>query len=351
MNGNTLAYLQLCQRLSLTPILLKSSSNRPQTTLILSQVVNTGKLEASTDLHVRLVPDISAAAFRCKKTKELALWYILRALNLSGSGVIDKSLVIDQLQKTFNYSQRTAYEHLALGKGLFWQTIKVKGRSRIEICGLLRVAERLCITRILNAHFRELPSSEFATPAKRKAQMYTSIHCPASIKSNPISRDSIAEYTGISKSRQRRLERIARVHRVPNYAMQFQRQRIKVNDKGELVVLPNDSTEFDIERVKVTPVKVEVQGKNRVYRVNKRLPNSYRTKQEPGSHGMLRRISKQLRSFRVDEAQGLVRRYFSGYKRLAKALIARGDGSEGYAKIKPYYRLEAGRQEWALCSI
>ena len=82
MNGNTLAYLQLYQRLGLTPIPLKPSSNKPQTNLLLLEVVNTGKLEASTDFRVRLVPDISAAAFRCKKTKEIALWYILRALNL-----------------------------------------------------------------------------------------------------------------------------------------------------------------------------------------------------------------------------------------------------------------------------
>jgi len=138
MNGNTFAYLQLYQRLGLTPIPLKPPCNKPQTNLVLSQVVNTGKLEASTDFRLRLVPDISAAVFRCKKTKELALWYILRALNPSGTGVIDKSLAIEQLQNSFNYSQRTAYEHLALGEDDFWHTIKVKGRTRIEIYGLGR---------------------------------------------------------------------------------------------------------------------------------------------------------------------------------------------------------------------
>ena len=106
MNGNTPAYLQLYQRLRLTPIPLKLRSKEP------------------LNFQVRLVPDLSAAAFRSKKTKELALWYILRALNLSGSGVIENSLVLEQLQQTFNYSQRTVYEHLALGEGQFWRLCK-----------------------------------------------------------------------------------------------------------------------------------------------------------------------------------------------------------------------------------
>jgi hypothetical protein len=274
-----------------------------------------------------LIPDVSAAALRHNRTRQTALWYILRALNRSGSGFIDRELVVDSLIQRFNYARSTAVHSLRSGDGTFWQTHMVGERERIKIYGLLQVAMYLR-TGITDQHFREVPSSEFDTFGKRTAQIYASIHKPTESHSNPLSRAAITAFTGLTKMTQLRYEKVARVHRIQNYGV------VKWDDH-------------------VQPERVEVEGKNRTYEVNKRLPNSYRTRQQPGSRGMLKKMSRRLRSLLAEEAPTVPeRRYFTGARKLVRALERRGEGEHsGYYKLWPGHRLIYGRQEWVTYTV
>ena len=151
--------------------------------------------------RVRLVPNLSAAAFREKQSKELTVWYCLRAINHWGSGVIDKGRAISGLIDYFGYSLPTAYRHLILGEGHFWQTENVTGRCVLAIYSLDKVCQHLLGVRrpLFDKHFRDLSYQEFNATAKRKAQIYASILKPQSIKGNPISRAAIQGISVVSK--------------------------------------------------------------------------------------------------------------------------------------------------------
>jgi hypothetical protein len=256
------------------------------------------------------------------------LWYILRALNRSGSGVIDRDLVVDSLIQKFNYARRTAYHHLKLGEGSMWETISVRGRTRIRIYGLKQVAMYLGTCIDTDRHFREILDIDFDTFGKRTAQIYASIHKPKDIRSNPMSRAAITAFTGLTKMTQLKHEKVTGVRRVPSYGV------VKIGDE-------------------VRPQRVEVEGKSRTYEVNKRLANSYRTRQQPGAMGMLRKVSRELRSLKADEARKVPsKRYFSGARKLVRALENRGAGEHtGYYKLRPAQRLIYGRQEWATYTV
>lgn len=282
------------------------------------------------DLTLRLIPDISAAALRSHQSKELAVWYILRSIDqavFGGSGVIDKDYATRALVTRFGYSSRSASRHLSAGEGVFWESYFCHSHIRLSIRGLRVVCKHLGTNLETDRHFRKIPGELFNTPSKRKAQIYASCHKPASVVANPITRQSITKYTGLTKSTQRRLERIAHVRRVPHYAMQ------KVGDT-------------------IIPQKVEIRTRTKAYWLDKRLPNSYRTQQEPDTKGMLRSTSKRLRSLIVDEAQQLQKRYFTNIRKLTKALSSRGQGIwEGLYKVRPIERTVRGRQEWLPCTI
>lgn len=284
-------------------------------------------IQASQEVagKIRLVPDLSAAAFRQKRIKELALWHCLRYLNTTGSGKIDEQRAIAGLQGVFHYSKSTIYQHLKLGEGVFWQTVH-PGRNRIDLQSLSSVIRALSIGQLTNSHFVEVSVVEFGSASKRKAQIYASIHHPQGIKLHPISRASIEDFTGISKQRQRRLEEIAHVRRFANYGVSY-----------------------DSETGKCKPMMMEVEGKARVWTIQKRLPNSYQTKQQPGPHGQLKNIRLRTRSLEGREASVLSKVFFNSYNGLVKALAHRSPGSTGYARVSPLIAVVRGRQEWSLC--
>ena len=60
-------------------------------------------------MKIRIVPGLSVAALKAKLSKELALWYCLRAINDWGSGRLDQTKAIYALTHNFNYSKSAAY--------------------------------------------------------------------------------------------------------------------------------------------------------------------------------------------------------------------------------------------------
>jgi len=289
----------------------------------------------SISTPIKLIPDISAAAFKNKSTKTLAMWYCLRFLNYTGSGVIPLSKAIEGLADLFHYSPETAYRHIQQGNGTHWQLVDNKRGSRIQIYALKTVCEYYSIGRITNKHFREIELWQFNTPLKRKSQIYASIHKPQGISGKPISRAAIEDMTGLAKQQQRRYEITAQVKRTPNYAMQ------------------QDNNPLGGEGYK--SIKIEIFTKAKGHRlVNKRLGNSYHTQQLPGSKGMLSKVSKSLgnRSLVLGEASTPLKRFFKSFLKLSKHLL-RGTttAKEGYYLISKGKRIIKGRVEWCLCTI
>ncbi len=287
-------------------------------------------LQQESSITIRLIPDISAAALRSHQSKQVALWYILRAIDgafFGASGAIDKAYIVEILVSRFGYSARSAQRHLAMGEGIWWHTYFNHQKLRVQIHGLAVVCKALGTALETDRHFRAISSEAFNSPAARKGQIYASIHKPAPIRANPISRQSISEHTGLSKPTQIRLERIAHVRKVANYAM-IQQGTTMVSEK------------------------VEVYTRKRCYVLHKRLPNSYRSQQQSAGKGMLRSTSKRLRSLVTDEAPQLTKRYFKGVRSLTKALCSRGkDVQEGYFKLGAKYQTIQGRQEWVKALI
>ncbi len=293
--------------------------------------VKGGYQGAGRPLFVRLIPDLSAAALRRKKHKELALWHRLRVLDISGTGVLSNEIAIEGLVKTFGYSSRTAYRHLELAEGRLWRRSTHRTGPVIEIYGLKTACEYLGTwLNQADRHFRELPASWFQLGQER-AQLYASIHKPQGIRANPISRQSIEGYTGVGKCQQLRLERQAGVR--------------KTNSHGVCQVKDKDG------RTRVVPEKQLVVTKTKQYQVNKRMPNIYHSTAGASNRGMLKRVGSQLsRSLIPDEAIP-TRRYFPGPKSLLRAVREhlrkeRYLPFEGYRLLRNDKRLIRGRIEW-----
>ena len=249
-------------------------------------------------LRVRLVADLSASAFRTRQTKELALWHCLRALNTRGTGQISVEKAVYGLGQYFGYSRRTIFRLLEQGEGVFWQRIAKKRGSVVKIYGLKRVCVMFDTPLFNTARFYEVPAEKFDTLKKRRLALWASVHKPKGIKANPISRASLEEYTGVQRRTQIRYDQEGPVRRTPNYRPQCEQ---------------------------------------------KRLPNSYHNKQEPGHKGMLPRVRRSLKSFKTDEAKLEKRRYFGSIRRL----LANKDRVDlSYLLTRSTERQIKGRLEW-----
>jgi hypothetical protein len=289
-----------------------------------------------TELMVRMVPDLSAAAFKQNKVNELSLWYCLRGLNDAGNGVLTTSLALLGLVKYFGYNSRTAYRQLRSGNEGLWTLETVKGVHRIKLLGLSNTCRYFGISFLTQTYFRDYPAYKLKTARQRRAQVYASFFKPDGIRASPIARQTLTRLTGLSKVQQLDLEKIAHVKKTPNYAMQF----FTFSGTGK------DYT--------VLPIKQLIQTKSSEYYVNKRLPNIYHTQQAASSHGMLRKVSRSLKvtSCIAGEAVPLAKRYFGSFKRLHKGLAARGKGlHEGLYLLNNAYRRIPGRLEWGVESV
>jgi len=297
---------------------------------------NCQELERIPGLQVRLIPDLSAAAFRQKLTKELSLWYCLRAINQPfGDGVLPLDIAIESLINDFGYSRTGAYRRLYQANNKVLEITDNKRRAVIKIYGLNRLCEGLTIKRLYDRHFRQVPAGRFNTLIKRRSEIYASIHHPERIKSNPISRQTISEMTGLHRIQQRRYEKVASVKRTANFAF-----HTVDNPLGPQYV----------------PMKQEIfTRKGGLRDINKRLGNTYHSRQEPSNKGMLQKTSANLRgskSLISVEAPNLVRLFFWTSKKLVKALLKRTRiDKEGFHLISSRKRIKRGRMEWGYVTV
>jgi len=283
--------------------------------------------------QVRLIPDVSAAAFKQKLVLECGLWFRLRVINHWGSSFLDTESAIEGLRDHFGYSRSSAQYQLHKAEGKFLQVKFYKGRSTIKIWGIKRVCQYLGIGRITDAHFREIPVAEFHRD-RTASQLFASLAKPEGIKGNPMPRDVITERTGLHKVQQRRYEKREHIKRTPNFAF--------YQDDGAL------------GRDEIKPLKQEIFSKKKGFRdVNKRLGNTYHSRQQPGSRGMLRRVNAELGGSSTSaEAPTLIKRYFGTFRGLFKTLTRRTESQKEGAYLLPTRkRIKRGRLEWCFVDI
>jgi len=302
----------------------------------ISQQENIVKLPGDKSIPtVRLIADVSAVVLKQKLTLEYGLWLRLRAVNYQGSGFIDTERAIERLQLHFGYSRSSAGYQIKKAKGKFLQ-VKFSPRlqrSTIEIWGLRVVCEYLGITHLTDRHFRDIPATEF-TRDRTLSQIYASTTAPDGIQSNPMSRETITERTGLHKVQQRRYEKREHIKRTSDY------------------VFYQDNS--PLGQGKYKPLKQEIFTKKKGSRsINKRSPNIYHSKQKPSSKGMLPKVNAKIkRSSKTEEAPTLIKRYFPTLKKLHKALIRRPESEKGgFYLIPNSKRLIRGRLEWCFIDI
>jgi len=276
---------------------------------------------------LKLYPELSIAALKNRTDKGLILWYELRAHNSTGSHspgeqwssgrVLLTEDSHSSLASTFGYSIPTLYRLLKLGNGKYWVIYRCLGFRILYLYGLGRVAKSLqvqTLSRPVQVEGKELKGRQ-----SKRAWLYASFFKPEGCKSKPISRDSLADATGIQRRQQRRYEKVARVRRVANFA-------VWQNQAGVIV-----------------PLVQQVAGKSRQYDKPRRLGNTYYSRAKQANRGMAKRVAP-MRSLQRDEARSL-RRFFTSAKSL---LQCSKRAEESYLLVDNRERIIKGRMEWGL---
>lgn len=274
-------------------------------------------------LFLKLIPELSVAALKAKLDKELALWYELRVLNITGCGRLFRDDAVAALVRYFGYSVRTAYRLLRAGNGRLWdiyETPVIPGRSQVRIYGVYKVAEYLSTSYL--RHPVEIPTKAFKGRKGKRAWLYASFFKPDGSRAKPISRDSIEVTTGILRRQQRRYDKVVGIKRVANFAFQ----------QGGHGLAPM----FDL-----------VEGKRSQYRIVRRLGNTYHSRALKAPRGMVKKVNGELRkqrSFETGEAR-LLKRFFLSVRSLLRSPERH---EEAFLLVNMRDRLIKGRMEWCL---
>lgn len=232
---------------------------------------------------LKVAPGLNCAVLKAKQNQILLLflWYCLRSINTTGTGVLDMESAIDLLESDYGYRRKTAYKHLAGGEGVFWRidhSVR-RGRSFIILASLARVAAYFKANIPERQHFILVPLSALPASGKvqaRRAMLYnTAAYRPfLQHRNDPISRMSLEEKTGVQARTQQRYDAIedAKGHPV--------RQK---TTRHCLDPVTHKLRSFE------TPVE---KGKGEIW--TRQGGNRYRTWYSAGSRGMLCEIATRL---------------------------------------------------------
>ncbi len=281
--------------------------------------------QGATPLFVRLYPELSVAALKAGLDKELALWYELRAINVTGCGRLVLNDAVAALVEHFDYSQSTAYRLLKAGDGRFWDiyhTPWLSGLSQVKIYSLCRVAEYFNTSVLRLSRPVEIPGQGFRGRRAKRAQLYASFFKPDGSRAKPISRDSIEAATGVLRCQQKRYDHVAGIKRVANFAFQQ-------DGPGKL-----------------TAIRHLVDGKFRQWLKDRRLGNSYHSRALKAHRGMTKRVNAELqRSLQRDDEARLPKRFFLSARSLARSSER---DNEAFILINKRDRVIRGRMEWCI---
>jgi len=274
--------------------------------------------------QLKLFPELSVAAIKGKLDKELAVWYELRAINVTGSGRLVLNDTVAALVSSFGYSQSTAYRLLKAGDGRFWDIYlspAVEGRSQLKIYALSRVAEWFSTSVYRLSRPVQVPAREFRGRKAKRAWLYASFFKPAGTKAKPIARDSIMTATGVERRQQQRYDKVAGIQRVANFACRQDAQ-------GNLVA-----------------IRHLVAGKSRVWEKDRRLGNTYHSAALTTHRGMTKRVNARLRRSLLKGEARLQKRFFLSAKSLVRSAHR---AEESFLRVKARDRVIVGRVEWCI---
>ncbi len=272
---------------------------------------------------LKLYPGLSAASLKAGLDKELALWYELRAINVTGCGRLDLNDALVALANRFGYSKTTFYRLLKAGDGKLWfiyQSSRHPGLSQIRIYALHRVAEYFSISKL--GLPVEISIDYFKGRNVKRAWLYASFFKPDGSKAKPISRASIEVATGVKRRQQQRYDKVAGIKRVANFACQQ-------DGKGNL-----------------TPIRHLVDGKSRQYLKDRRLGNTYHSRAFITPKGMTKKINAILRHRSLNWGEApLPKRFFLSARSFIRS-PQRHD--EAFILVNKRDRLIPGRMEWCI---
>ena len=279
-------------------------------------------------LELKLYPGLSSAALKADDRKELALWYELRAINVTHMGKLPLEGAVAALVSCFGYTQSTAYRLLQAGDGKLWEvkgsslSSGFRGRSVVKLRSLLEVSEYF---NTYSGRPVEVKVSDFKGPrAKKTAWLYASFFKPDGSRTKPISRASISVATGVGRRQQRRYDKLAAIKRVFNGAFQQ-------DSRGKLV-----------------PMRHLVFGKSRQWLKDRRLGNSYNSRALKAPRGMTKRVNAELRrrSYNQDKMSCVpIKRFFLS----ARSYLRNSErDKEPFLLVNKRDRLIPGRMEWCL---
>lgn len=316
------------------------------------------------EYRVRLVADLSAAAFRTHQDKELALWHCLRVLDTTGSGGVRLTRELtDQLQDIFGYSRSTLFRILSAGEGLFWTRIATKWGTTIQIEGVKSLFLYFDITLFNSARWYEVDAESFNTWYGRRLALWASMAKPKSNKDTEKHkryRSWLFSQHKEGKERKRQIigsgytwegavnhEELKAVKKHLRLLNTMIRNAYRVDShpvsRDTLEEYNGTTPRTQLRRDKRSAVK-----RTSCWRPNntdhKRLPNKYHHDQLPGPRGMLPRVRREVKSLISDKAISR-RLYFGDTTQLTKTTNKPQD-SVVYVLTRRNERQKPGRVEY-----
>ncbi len=275
-----------------------------------------------TGYTLRFVPPMNLAALsrRPRQDKALLLWYCLRAVDVTGRGVLDQSSTVDILCTHFGYKRQTVYNHLQKGSSVYWRLHRSRrGQALIILRGLLFVTRYLGASIGKATRFVEMPASDLPDSSQglaRRALIYNSgTYAPLTGRvHHPISRHSLQEKTGVAPRQQRRYDQASERYGA-----------VRIGTFGQC---------RDSRTGRLRAQKRVVQTDSGWF-ITDQLPNRYQTYCVRGRRGMLPRIARTTDPGDQSSAKGeatsgrIQRRYFRSFRALIKA-GSRGEATHGY---------------------
>ena len=239
---------------------------------------------------IKTYPELNLQAIKEKLTKELRLWYLLRALDPEGAGRVHKQDAQKDLSEFM--SNETFRRTLNSGKGTFWEIRpRKKGGDWIVLRGVAKVCFELDVLKLSRT-----PALISTEHCKNMADFRAFIHNGWHTKedANPISRQTMTKLSGAAKSTQVRYDK-----KTPTKVTKNKVLTGRVSADGKIPEERQEEGHY---------YTVLIDGK---YREVRCLPNSYYTDLEKAPRGRLRHINRELKACVMGQETTIYeRRYF-----------------------------------------
>lgn len=243
---------------------------------------------------IKTYPELNLQAIKEKLTKELRLWYLLRALDPQGSGRMHKQSAQRDLSAIM--SSETFRRTLNSGKDTFWKIRpRKKGGDWIVLRGVAKVCFELDVLKLSRTPV--LTSIEYC---KNMADFRAHIHNGWHTKkdANPISRQTMTKLSGAAKSTQVRYDKKTNAQVTKNKMLTG-----RVSADGKIPEERQGEGHY---------YTVFIDGK---FQEVKCLPNSYYVDMEKAPRGRIRHINRELKARVMGRATTIYeRRYFRTFK-------------------------------------